>query len=175
MTDTVPCLMLSLQDKTLLVPSEAVAEIIPFEEPKSIEESPDWLLGVLSWRGINIPLGYLEKMESYLTWSRGEIKHIEDKHKFFIAVINRIYKIDTQDQKTNQYPFFSIVLKNIPKLFRITKDGIKVVNKAKEGDPRYLMEIKIQNDRAFIPDLNALWKMIDSLPPRLQWFRQIVL
>jgi len=178
MSENLSCLLLPLQNKNLLLPSSAVAEIIAYEEPKSIVDIPGWLLGILTWRRIQIPLAYLEKMESYSAWGKkSEEQSVEDKHKLHIAVINRAYKIeakDEQNEKVNRYPFFSIVLKDAPRLFRISKDDVTKVTEPNTTDPRFLMEVKVKNDNAFIPDLTVLWKMIDTLPSRLQWFRQVV-
>ena len=173
--EVLPCLLLPLQEKNILLPSSAIAEIIPYEKPKTIPDIPKWLLGILNWRGIHIPLVLLEKFESHLVWNtQASEEAMEDPtRKHHIAILNRVYKI--QNDGNNQYPFFSIVLKNVPKLYRISNEGVKMVNQYSETDSRFIMEVKVQNDYAFIPDLPSLWKMIDALPSRLQWFRQIVL
>ncbi len=173
-SEALPCLLLPLQEKNILLPSSAIAEIIPYEKPKTISDIPKWLVGILNWRGINIPLVLLEKIESPLAWNAGSGEAMEDPtRKFHIAILNRVYKI--QSDKNNQYPFFSIVLKNVPKLYRVSNEGVKMITQYSAADSRFIMEVKVQNDYAFIPDLQSLWKMIDALPSRLQWFRQIIL
>ncbi len=175
--ETLPCLLLPIQGKNLILPSAAIAEIIPFESVKPISDTPKWLLGILSWRGIHIPLTYLEKMESHLAWNGpSSEKHEENSQKFHIAIINRVQKISSDtDGQLNKYPFFSIVLTEAPKLHRIVSNNVKMITKTAEDDIHFLMEVKIHNDYAFIPNLISLWNMIDELPSRLQWFRQIIL
>jgi chemosensory pili system protein ChpC len=173
-----PCLMLPLREKNLLLPSSAIAEIISFEKPKEVPDAPEWLVGILSWRGINIPLTYLEKIESHLAWNFPNHQGDEIvKPKLYIAVLNRAQKVsnDDQSQKLNRYPFFAIVLQNVPKLHHIVEDGVKTVTQFPESNTRFLIEVKVQSDYAFVPNLDGLWKMIDALPPRLQWFRQIII
>ena len=177
MNENLPSLLLPLEGRTLLLPSSAIAEIIPFEKPKPIPDIPRWLVGILTWRAIHIPLLYLEKMEPKVVWGEEENKQGETPDpKAHIAILNRATKLQGEGQNlpSNRYPFFSIVLKNVPKLHRLNEGGVKLVSVI-EDDPRYLMEVKIQEDYAYIPNLPELWKMIDALPSRLQWFRQLVI
>ena len=178
MNITIPCLMLPLHQKNILLPSIAVAEIIGYEEAKKLSDVPRWLLGLLTWRGVPIPLAHLEKMDSPRAWNvTNQETDIKNTEKHYIAVINRSKKIasDHQTQHEKPYPFFAILVEGAPKLYHIYESAIKIVTQFPPEDKRFLMEVKIQNDCALIPHLESLWAMIDALPARLQWFRQIVL
>ena len=176
MSDILPCLLLPLATQKIVLPTSAVAEIIVYEKPVSVIDVPPWLLGMLVWRGIHIPLVSLEKMEHFLSWNKKtEEKAAEDISLYSIAILNRIdKKISQKAGEPHQYPFFSILLKGAPKLYRIAKDSIKLVAKS-DADKRLLLEARVQNDTVFVPDLSYLWEIIDGLPSRLQWFRQVVL
>ena len=178
MTELLPCLLLPVSEKNIILPSAAIAEILPFQKPSTIQDLPEWLIGILTWRGVHVPLVYLEKMNTHLAWNKGAVKEEEVEHKgLYIAIINRINrnKADNQSSNVNQYPFLAVMLNKVPKLYRVARDNIQLVAQKHEGDFRFMMEIKIQNEYAFVPDLTNMWKIIDALPPRLQWFRQIVL
>lgn len=178
MTEILPGVILPLPTKNILLPFAAIAEVVLYEEPKSMGDMPDWLLGLLPWRGIHIPLTYLERMESYFVWGQQDKKILEEnKDKLHIAVVNRITQMQNPEQshKFNQYPFFSIVLKGIPKLYYISANNIELDSMAEIENSRFIMEVKVQNDNILIPDLVKLWKIIDTLPTRLQWFRQIII
>jgi len=179
MTEMLTCLLLPLQEKALILPSSAIAEIISFERPKLIPDIPKWLVGISTWRGIQIPLTHLEDMESHLVLSESPQHEAEVQDlKHHVAVINRVNKIQNEAQVPtgDKYPFFSIVLKSVPKLYHLTQESIKLVSQFPENEnSRYLMEVKVKNDYAFVPNLPSLWKMIDALPSRLQWFRQIII
>ena len=54
--DTVRCMVLPLDGSGLLVPSAAVAEIVVVPEVAPLENAPPWLEGLLSWRGVRVPL-----------------------------------------------------------------------------------------------------------------------
>lgn len=176
-SNIIPCVLLPLEDRNLILPSTAISEIIPFEKTTPISDAPTWLLGILTWRGIHIPLTHIDQIESHLAW-RGIQKNIplEKIKKWRIAVINRIQS-NTQNalKENNQYPFFSIVLKGMPKLYRITQNTLKGANKSFGENNRFLMEITLKEEKAFIPNLLYVWKIIDALPTRFQWFRQLSL
>ncbi len=176
MSTIVPCLMLPLRYKNIILPSSAVAEVISYETPKKVEDLSKWLLGVLTWRGVPIPLTQLETMDTPLAWNTSSQDTEDTPKKSYVAVINRLQKMNHDNpQEANRYPFFSILVEGVPKLYRAYEEGIKLLTQLPSEDKHFLMEVKIQNDRAFIPHLESLWGMIDALPARLQWFRQIVL
>jgi chemotaxis signal transduction protein len=178
MAIALPCLLLPVSENHLLLPTAAVAEVLAYEEPKPVVEGPKWLLGILSWRGIHIPLTYLENMESHLTWNFSD-QHFEHagSTKRCVAVINRSAKIpgESKQDRSDRYPFFAIVLENSPRLKHIVEEQVKIITQFTEKNRRFLMEIKVENDSALIPNLEGLWMMIDALPSRLQWFRQIII
>jgi len=171
-----PCLLLPVREKILVLPSSAVAEIISYEKPKEISDAPDWLEGILNWRGINIPLTYLEKIGPPLDWNTPKSEEGEEVKKRYVAILNRTQKTQGEESdKMNRYPFFGAILQDVPKLQRISEDAVKIVTQFPEDNPRYIMEVKTHGDYVLVPNLPKLWKMIDALPSRLQWFRQIVL
>lgn len=49
-------LLLPLADRTLLLPNVALAELVPYRAPQTVEGMPDWLLGQISWRELRLPL-----------------------------------------------------------------------------------------------------------------------
>ena len=51
-----------LQKQGIMLPDDTIAEIIPYEPLQRIEESPEWFLGLLGWRGIQVPVASFEMM-----------------------------------------------------------------------------------------------------------------
>jgi len=174
MQPTIACLLLSLEDEKIILPTAAIAEIIPYETPELLDDSPSWFKGILTWRGIHIPLINMQTIEPFSAWQEGETKEtLENKPETYVAILNRMEKTPGSEAvgSTHPYPFFSILIKEIPKLYRLMEEGIKLVNR-ESSDSRFLMKIAVQSNQAFIPNLQYFWKIIDGLPSRLQWFRQ---
>ena len=40
----------------LLLPNAAVAEVMGYQDPMVLPSAPDWLLGMVTWRGCSVPL-----------------------------------------------------------------------------------------------------------------------
>jgi len=56
-TTQLNALLLPLAGRTLLLPSAAVAEVIRYPgKPKAVDNAQDWLLGLIDWRGLALPL-----------------------------------------------------------------------------------------------------------------------
>lgn len=175
MSTVLPCLILPIRENTLILPSSAVAEIVAYEKPKEVVDAPEWLEGIFMWRGINIPLTHLEKISPPSDWNSTYKKQEKESKRRYVAVLNRFHKPqETGDEKRDRYPFFGIILQEVPKLQRVVEENIKIVTQFPKENTRYLMEVKTQGEYVLIPNLESLWNMIDALPPRLQWFRQIV-
>jgi chemosensory pili system protein ChpC len=54
--EELPTFLVPLQKSNILLPSSSVAEIIPYEPLQRIQDTPDWFLGLLGWRGIEVPV-----------------------------------------------------------------------------------------------------------------------
>ncbi|MFT5502355.1 MAG: chemosensory pili system protein ChpC [Gammaproteobacteria bacterium] len=61
-TRSVRCMLLPLVSINLLIPNSAVAEILAYSRPQSLADSSDWFKGVVSWRGVYLPVVAVEEM-----------------------------------------------------------------------------------------------------------------
>ena len=61
---TLNCLLLPLTDRTLLLPSVALAELINQRPVEPRPGMPDWYLGEIVWRGLRLPLLSFETASS---------------------------------------------------------------------------------------------------------------
>ncbi len=60
--DSLATYVISMQKQGVLIPESTVAEIIPYEPLQRVEDTPDWLLGLLSWRGVQVPVTSFEML-----------------------------------------------------------------------------------------------------------------
>lgn len=54
--------VLAMQKQAVILPGDVVAEIIPYEPLQRIGDTPDWFLGLLGWRGIQMPVVSFEML-----------------------------------------------------------------------------------------------------------------
>ena len=143
--------IIPLNDEHIVLPNTAVAEIIgytrPDDLPTSINSAPDWLLGMLAWRGMSVPLISYERMI-------GSTFDAPDT-RARIAVINSVGGITGT-------PFFAIVSKGIPQLAQIDADKISIVDDSTETSPAIGCHVVISGEVAIIPDVDEVEKMLTS-------------
>ncbi|MBI5461645.1 MAG: CheW domain-containing protein [Gammaproteobacteria bacterium] len=141
--DSIRTLIIPLQGRNLLLPNVAVAEVIPYLRPRAIDAAPEWLLGAISWRGLNIPLISYDRLQGIHNESAlGQTR---------IAVINTV-------RPDGGLQFYALVTAGIPQLKRINVESIQELSaEAGEG---LLSQVQIGDIQAFIPDLSALESVV---------------
>ncbi|MFA7386211.1 MAG: chemotaxis protein CheW [Thiohalobacteraceae bacterium] len=147
--DSMRTLIIPLQGRNLLLPNVAVAEVVPYVRPREVEGAPDWLLGTLSWRGLNIPLISYDRLQG--------LDNSAGIGQARIAVLNTV-------QAGSGLQFYALVTAGIPQLKRVDADAVQVSADTAEGA---LSQVQIGDIQAMIPDLDALestvaqcWKQV---------------
>jgi chemosensory pili system protein ChpC len=132
-------LLLPLSDRTLLVPSVALAELINQRPAEPRPGAPDWYLGDIVWRDLRLPL------LSFETASSGSAPAVAGAGAR-IAVFNAI-------GGRAQLKFFALRVQGIPRPQRIE------ASLAPAGAPLAALELEsavVDGEVVRIPDLLAL-------------------
>ena len=137
--DSMRTLIIPLQGRNLLLPNVAVAEVAPYVRPREVVGAPDWLLGTLSWRGLNIPLISYDRLQG-LNDSAGT-------GQARIAVLNTV-------QADSGLKFYALLTAGIPQLKRVNADAIQESSSDAAEDA--LSQVQIGDVQAMIPDLDTL-------------------
>ena len=139
-------LYLPVSNKQLLLPNVSVAEVVAYQEPKKRNDAPEYFLGTVHWRGIDIPVISYE--------IANDLKQNETSAAARIAVINTIGK------HHDALPFFAIITQGIPRLVKVSDDIIKKT-KQKPGVADSAL-IKVDGEDATIPNLGYLESLVYS-------------
>lgn len=131
--------LIPLHQKTLLVPSVSMAELIPFRKPIPVQASPEWHLGTLSWRGASIPLVSFEMLN-------GEQVN-PDFSRARIAVFNSV-------GVSENLPFFGIVIQGIPRSIKLINADIG--KEATKPGPAETNVLTIKGEVASIPNIDFI-------------------
>ena len=137
--------LIPLQDRQLLLPNAAVAEVIDYRQPEAVAEGPDWLLGSTNWRQRNL---MVVRLETLLGTS-----YDEPTVRLRIVVCHAL----SDDAKR---PFVGIVASAIPRLVRIREELIEASESTLVSGMPIHTEVLIDGQVAIIPDLSALEKML---------------
>lgn len=139
-------LLIPMGSGRLLVPRGAVAEVVGNLRVTPMEEqTPDWLLGRISWNNLAIPLVSFEGI------SKEEVTVSQrDRMVVFIAVDGRL-----------DPPFFAMVTQGHPHLVRVSPQVIRV-GELQDGDGTrpIITRARMATEQPMVPDLLAIGDMI---------------
>ena len=145
--------VLSLNGERLIIPNTVVAEIIPYVAADSLSENlkkaaPGWLLGMIAWRGISVPL---MSMETILGG-----QYVEPDNRSSIAIINASGNIAG-------VPFFAIVTQGIPRLLQVASDSLALIEESGDSSKAAACHVVLEGDVAVIPDMDAVEDMLKEV------------
>lgn len=137
-----------MQQKSLLVPQVAIAEVVTGGElavPQS--GAPPWLLGKLDWRGLTVPVLSYEIANGQTL--------APDSPGARLAVFNAI-------GEQSEARFFALRIQGIPRTLRLSEPEVRADSLAKPGSAERLAVIT-QLGKASIPDLEYLESLVARL------------
>ncbi|WP_041522176.1 chemotaxis protein CheW [Gilvimarinus agarilyticus] len=136
----VASLLVPLSESLLLLPNVTVAEIVPVSEIQSVDNAPDWLLGDVSWRELDVPIISLEVMNGQ---SRPNFSS-----RCRIAVLNTTGISDSLS-------FIAILTQGLPRLARVTASEITHLDDEIPAEYDELV-VSWAGERAVIPALSKI-------------------
>ncbi len=136
-----PCVMIPMIDRQLLLPNVSIAEVVDYAGSQPDADAPDWLVGRLDWRGLDLPV------LSYDAANGGRAV-LPQGNRGRIVVLNTIGRYHSE------LPFMAIVTQGIPSQARLTEDQIRPIEA--ETGPADLMVVDVDGHTAHIPNLEYL-------------------
>lgn len=143
-TGQIASLLLPVAGKNLLLPNAAVAEIIEYLAPTPIANMPDWFLGHVQWRGLDLPVVSYEIANDDATE--------ETSPRARLAVINASAELQ------GKLPFFALVTQGIPRLVKVAEEEIS--EQDSPAGVADLMQVRVSGEEASIPNLPYLETLI---------------
>ena len=140
--------LIPLHTMRVVLPNTAIAEVISYRKPDAVENMPPWLTGMITWRGLHIPLISLEAATLDQTPETGRRSRI--------IVLNTL-------TGSEQLPFYGIISQGIPRLMGLDHSTILDAPNAQESQKFVLRQVLVEGHPAVIPDLNAMEGEMASL------------
>jgi len=142
--------VIPLEGEKVILPNTAVAEIIGYSKPDSLpsaveKSAPEWLQGMIKWRGVAVPLVSLEVM-------MGGLKS-ESHSRSRITVVNVMLE-------NCGHSFFAFVTQGIPTLLRADNERMSVIDAADQESPGVACHVVLEGEAAVIPDFDQIEKML---------------
>ena len=137
--EEIPCLMLPLAGRTLLVPTVSIAEMVSYSAPQAVDQAPDWLLGMVEWRNLQVPVLSFEVLNGEANPGTAQRSRL--------AVFNNTGVSD-------ELPFIALPTQAIPKLIRVSGQDISVSDEGNQPFDR--MRVDVEDETLVIPDISSL-------------------
>ncbi len=149
-TSLLPTLLFNIEGGQVLLPDIAIAEIIDYQvvNDAGLDNAPDWWLGQLTWRGLNVPLISLESMNHGAFFTK--------KPALKIIVVNAL---NTLKEKSGYWAFVSL---DTPKLQRIQHDSL-VSGESEAIGSATLMIAELLGEEVIIPDMEKIESELGAL------------
>lgn len=136
-------LLLPMQGAALILPNEAIAEVVGDVQAKPVSGGPVWMAGMFAWRGLSLPLISYERLNGRP--SRIEMAGVR------ATVINGL-------GGDSRLPFFGLITSGLPRPFRVRREEL-ALRDGKKG-PADVMLVRAQDANAAIPNLLLIEKML---------------
>ncbi|MCM0613659.1 chemotaxis protein CheW [Marinobacter sediminum] len=140
-SQTLSCVMIPMSERQLLLPNVTIAEVVDYASTDAGTNSPEWLVGYLDWRGLNLPV------ISYDSANGGTLTVPGDNR-------GRIVVLNTIGEHHQEVPFVALVTQGIPSQARLAEDQIRKLDG--EAGPADLMQVEVDGENAWIPNLEYI-------------------
>lgn len=138
---TLSCVIIPMNGRQLLLPNVTIAEVVDYASSDAGANTPEWLVGHLNWRGLELPVISYDA-------ANGAALTIPGDNRGRIVVLNTI------GDRHQQVPFMALVTQGIPSQARLTDEQIRTLDG--ETGPADLMQVEVEGDTAWIPNLEYL-------------------
>ncbi|MDH5485414.1 MAG: chemotaxis protein CheW [Gammaproteobacteria bacterium] len=147
-TDQIKCVLLAINEDSILLPNTALAEIIPIRNMINVANKPNWMLGYLDWRGQPVPLVSFEAIGGVRmpSLASGNVK---------AAVVYSI-------RSGSKFPFISFLVQGEPKVLSLHATDV-IASKEPVEHPAIDQKVMVKEDMASIIDLEKLGQVIESV------------
>lgn len=140
----VRCVLVPVTGGELLLPNAAIAEVANFSQPESVADTPEWLLGMLLWRGWQVPLVSFSMLAGTAP--------AEDQEGARICYAKSLVG-------NERMPYFALLAQDFPRLTTVTRTSL--VETSQENRPIGVAgNVIVEDHIAIIPDLERLAHLI---------------
>ena len=144
---SINCMILTLRSENVIVPNAAIAEILSAKDTMDIANMPDWYMGKMPWRGVNV------RLVSFEAASGEEVKGLN-----LNTQVAMLYSISNE----TDYPYLGVIISGVPHETLFSEDQIKVDEQAMESDmnPMIAMKTRINGAAVSVLDIEAIESMV---------------
>lgn len=144
----VRCFTLPLHGMTLVLPNTVIAEVLDYRQPEQQGNMPDWMLGMLSWRGRSVPVIGFEKLLGEEQPRRGEESRL--------IICNTL-------NGNSRIPFIALQIEGIPHLIQVDNSMLEMDGESEQTEPVIQANLRLQGESVIVPNIDVIEKMLEHL------------
>ncbi len=141
------CVLIPSGNYQLLLPNVSVAEILPWRRIKPLEDTPNWCLGLLGWRGESLPVLRFELVAA-------EVGDAPRTGRCLV-VMNRSHSV-------RSLPFWALAADGLPRMLSLDSEDVN--ESARTPVATESACVMLGTEEVSIPNLGYLEERVSSLP-----------
>ena len=143
--NTMSSLLVSLQQRPLILPTACVVEVLDYSRPANKTSGADWLLGNTRWRGQDIPVISFELL---------------NQRQFAeFSATNRIMIVRRTTEEC-EIPYYGVVIQGLPQPLELHEKDIK--ESSEEAGAAEKMQVMFKEIPAVLPDLGRIEEKLSA-------------
>ncbi|RKZ70351.1 MAG: hypothetical protein DRQ44_00900 [Gammaproteobacteria bacterium] len=151
-TQLIKCVILTLLRENVIIPNALVAEITSVKEVVESENTPNWFLGKMNWRGKDVPL------LSFEAAAGNEIAKVNLNTQ---AVV--LYAVGKSGEDVGS-PYLGLVMSGVPHVSRFSREQIITDSEDQDDDhPMVAQKVRVNGAKVSILDVDAMVSMVQKL------------
>ena len=139
------CMMIPAESETLLLPSSAIAEVVDYQPPESMESTPPWLLGQIEWDNRQVPVFSFPALIN-----GSDVGEVPSRSK--ILVLKSL-------SDSARMPYIGLLLGDLPKPVTVGEGSLVETGDEKKSLGVY-SRVSIDEQAAIIPDIDRLTHLV---------------
>ena len=144
----IKCVIFTLHKENVIVPNALVAEIISVKSVAESENTPEWFLGKMNWRGTDVPL---------LSFEAADGEKMPKVNLNTQAVV--LYAVG-KDGNIDESPYLGLVMSGIPHVSHFSREQIETDSEALQEHPMVAQKVRINGASVSILDVDAMVDMV---------------
>jgi chemosensory pili system protein ChpC len=140
------CVMVPVMGARLLVPNVTVAEILPSRRINARADLPDWCVGSLAWRGLDVPVIRFDVLNGATPASAQSGR--------CILILNRV-------RHEHGCAFYGLLADGLPRLLHLGPGDVE--NSRTPLGPAEVAAVKVGTETAVIPNLTYIEESLAQL------------
>ena len=148
---SIKCVILTLRKENIILPNALMAEIVSVKDVEVAENTPDWYMGDMDWRGADIPLLSFE--------AAGGVR--ADKVNLNTQAVV-LYAIGTSGE-VDEHPYIALVMSGVPHVSNFTRDQITQDAELSDEHPMVAQKVRINGASVSVLDVDAMVDMVAEI------------